>query len=535
MGFNQEQKDALKVIFKEKAFLGYNNGKFQFKLGPKPSSITNFLKNLGAPECFEEVPCLMGLAYAIVKKNLPTEDLLEVIREWTVENKRELPEVEVVESEGSSAIAELGSFFRTLVPTVNISKNAKDKVILLDPSKNYRPVLDVDIESYYTLTGTTWRELLISDNVRKVMTCFDPYRLEYIFSKETRSGSMNIFHVNYYVPPRWRFVKADAKFTGFIKGLVEHLFPNKEDREYVLDWLHYAIVKRNETVLCLIGARGTGKGVLLYNIMGALIGQEYHSVAKQEVLTEKFNAEFNNKRFVYFDEVNVSGDKELNKFRQLANAKIAMEAKGYDAETIDNYASMALSSNDKRDFKAEPQERRFSVPEVTEQPLTNIYSEEEIEAFCKRIDDPDSVEIAEFGNFLINRVPTHVAQKPLKGKYFFELCRLSMPEWKTFIIDQIITEGKEGEPILNKTLDKLFKRVHGEKAVFPSRRATIQAFLGDYVHEAKYRIGTVVETEDANGRATFGIMPNELFLERYGRGRKRTEDEIATDDALEAL
>ena len=526
MSFTSEQKDALKDIFEDRGFIGYVQGVYRFKQGSRLSSLTAFLRILGSPGCFDEAACLMFLQLAVLKKSIPTDDLLEVIKEWTLENKKSLPTMEMVGEKGED---ELVPFLKGLVPTVNVSKNAKDKIILLDPRKNNRPVTDVDIDTYYTVTGNSWKDLIGDDSVMKVMTCFDPYRLEYIFKKESRSGSINIFHVNYYVPPRWRFIPVRPAYEGFIFELMEHLFPNEYDREYVLDWLHYAIVKRNETVLCLVGARGTGKGILLYNILGALIGQEYHSVAKQEVLTDKFNSEFNNKRLVFFDEVNVSGDKELNKFKQLANSKIAMEAKGQDSETIDNYVSMALSSNDKRDFKAEPQERRFSVPEVTEIPLTKIFTEEEIEDFCKRIEIPESEEIADFGNFLIQRVPTHTAQKPLKGRYFFELCKLSMPEWKTFIIDFLIAEGEIGEPILNKNLDKFFKRLHGEKAVFPTRRATIQAFLGDYVHEAVYRLGSVVEAYDGSGRASVAILPDSDFLRKFGRKYQ------GGDEALEAL
>jgi hypothetical protein len=529
MAFSTEQKEALKTIFQEKSFKGYIGGKYVFQAGPKPSTITNFLKELGAPDVFEEVPCLITLALAVVKKTYSSEDILEVVKEWTEENRKELPAVTELDEEDEEAVA-LGPFLRSLVPTVNISKNAKDKVILLDPSKNYRPVMDVDLDTYYTLTGNTWQDLVCNDAVKKVMTCFDPYTLKYIFKKESKSGSLNIFHVNYYVPPRWRFVTAAPAYEGFIKSLITHLFPNADEREYVLDWLHYALVKRNETVLCLVGARGTGKGILLNNIMSALLGSDYYSLAKQEVLTEKFNKEFLNKRFVFFDEVNISGDKELNKFRAFANSRISMEAKGLDAETIDNYVSMALSSNDKREFRAEPQERRFSVPEVTERPLLELYSEEEIESFCARIAEPESEELAAFGNWLLARTPKNTCQRPLKGKYFFELCRLAMPEWKLGIIDYVIANGEVGVPILTKDIEKEVNRgkQDKDKKYFP-RGTTIQIFLGDYTHEARHRIGTLVQEEDKNGRLSPAILPNEEFIRLYGHKYQ------SNDSGLEAL
>lgn len=512
MSFSTEQKEALKSIFNDQGFLYHKNGKFHFVGNRKTTSISNFLKMIGAPEVFEDIPELLALERAINKKALPVPDLLEVINEFGVAHAKRYASIEVEEPE------DVGGFMKNLVPAINIGKGAKEKVILLDPSKSNRPVTDIDTDTYLTVTGISWQELLLDKNILKVMTCFDPYTLEYLIKKESKTGSVNIHHVNYYVPPRWRFVEAAPAFDGFIKDLVYHLFPNENEREYVLDWMHFGIIKRNETVLCLIGSRGTGKGILLNSIMGALVGNEYHQVAKQEVLTDKFNAEFKNKRFVFFDEVNVSGDRELNKFKALCNSRIAMEAKGMDSETIDNYVSMALSSNDKKDFKAEPQDRRFSVPEVTERPFLEVYTEEEIDEFCKRAEDPESEEIAAFGNWLIERKPVNSAQRPLKGKYFFELCRLSMPEWKLFIIDHVINEGVMGEPITNKQINKLFERVHGEKAAYPTRRGTIETFLGDYFHEGICKIGKVVEVMDAGrGRTTFAILPSEEFLSRFGK------------------
>jgi hypothetical protein len=530
MRLTDEQKTALKEIFQEQSFKGYSNGKFQFISGPKPTNILNFLKNLGAPNTFEEVPCLIPLALAIHKKAIPSEEILEVVREYTEERKSSIPVADLGEGEEDSAA--VASFMRSLVPAVDIGsrhKQSQEKIILLDPAKNYRPVTDIDIDSYLVMAGHTWQELLTNDEVRKVMTCFDPYRLDYMYFKESKSGT-KICHVNYYVPPRWRFLDIKPEYTGFIKGLIDHLFPEEDEKEYVLDWLHYALVKRNETILCLIGSRGTGKGLLLYNILSALIGEEYHSIAKQEVLTEKFNSEFSNKRFVFFDEVNVSGEKELNKFKALANSKIAMEAKGQDSTTIDNYVSMGLSSNDKRDFRAEPQERRFSVPRVTDRPLFELYSEEEIEAFCNRIKEPESEEIAAFGNWLIQRVPVNTSQRPLKGKYYFDLCRLSMPEWKVFITDYVIENGSDGEFILLKDIERDFKRGKSDKdKVYFPRAATVQIFLGDYIHEASEKIGSIVYGLDKNGRNAPAILPNPAFLEKFG---KNLEEE---EEALEAL
>jgi hypothetical protein len=518
MSFTADQKESIFHIFDTTGFIKYENSRYVFEGNVKKTSINTFLKHLGAPECFEEESDLLPLALAFAKKTFPVKEFQALVVEWSEQNARRFGPASInPESvEGSDQVGDVNGYIRSLVPVVNITKGSSDKILLLDPNQRNRPALDIDPEYYLLLTGQTYPSLVQNDTLQ-VMTCFDPYTLESLFVRDTRN-SFPMHHVNYYVAPKWRFTEAPAKYRGFIKDLIEHLFPNEDEKEYVLDWLHYAIVRRNETVLCLIGARGTGKGLLLNNIMEQLIGTEYHEVAKQELLTEKFNNEFRNKRHVYFDEVDVSGDRELNRFKALANNKISIESKGVDAETMDNFVSMSLSSNSKKDFRAEPQDRRFSVPEVTERPFLDIYDEDEIEAFTTRIKEPDSVEIAEFGNWLLERIPKHTAIRPLKGRYFFELCRMSMPEWKSFIIEYFITEGVKGVAVPNSVLKKQYFRIHGEDAPFVTRKASVETFLGDYLHEGKFRIGRVCTVEEnQRKRDYFAIMPDDDFLDRFGK------------------
>lgn len=542
MTLSDSEKDALREIFKSSGFRFFGQGKYSFKGNIKTASFNSFLKNLGFPETLRKYPALSNMAIAWFAKEFPSyhSAFNEVVAEWS-ENNREVVSLATAEtSEEDEALAEDASaFIRSLIPTINLSKSAsvKDQLILLDPHKDYRPVLDINPEIYLTLTERNVPAMILDEDVKKVMVTFDPYTLKSLFVKETKTGSLTTWHVNYYIPPRWRFVDAPPAFEGFIKTLIDHLFPNEDEKEFVLDWLHHAIVFRNDTVLCLIGARGTGKGILLKDILGGLIGEDYREIVNQEILTDKFNAAFKNKRFIFFDEVNVSGERELNKFKAFCNDSIALEEKGQDSETIDNYTSLGLSSNDKKDFRAEPQERRFSVPEVTEAPLLTVVSEQEVEEFCERIKKPDSVELAAFGNYLLQRKPKNTARKPLKGRYFFDLCKLSMPEWKTYIIDFIINEGEIGTPILNSTMVKKFKKIHGEHAAFATKRGSIETFLGDYYHEGVSRIGKVIEAWDAQrARDTFAIMPDEDFLRRFGRNYRNTDNDVTSmEDAMDAL
>jgi hypothetical protein len=520
MIFNSEQKTALKSIFQDAGFLYSDAGKFHLTANRKVNSINTFLKTINAPMCFDPHPSLLSLAYLYTQKKFPFPEFDKVVKEFSDEHKPEKLILNKVETsvEDEAQAEDPTDYIRTLVPTVNILKGSKDRLVLLDPHKENRPVFDIDPEIFMAMTERKMETMITDPDVKKVMTCFDPYTLKSLFIRESKTGSITTWHVNYYVAPRWRFLDAPPKLEGFIKTLIDHLFPNEDEKEFVLDWLHYAIVNRNDTVLCLIGARGTGKGILLKDIMGVLIGEDYREIVNQEILTDKFNAAFKNRRYIFFDEVNVSGDRELNKFKAFCNTTIALEEKGQDSETIDNFTSLGLSSNDKKDFRAEPQERRFSVPEITERALLDLMTEDEVESFCKRIIEPGNLEIASFGNFLIQRKPKNSSRKPLKGKYFFNLCKLSMPEWKTYIIEYLINEGEIGVSVLNSTLVKKFKKIHGEHSPFATKRGSIETFLLDYYHDGICRIGKVVDSWDTHrARDTFAILPDEEFMLKFGK------------------
>lgn len=440
-----------------------------------------------------------------------------------------------IDSAGEGKADDITTYISNLTPAIDIRSNSEDSLILLDSENDNAIVRGVSASIFLALVGRSIAELIQDTAVMKVIAKFNPYQLKSLYL-DANSLNGNFWHVNHYTAPKWRFVEVQAEYGGFIKTLIEHLFPNPEEREYVLDWIHYAIVKRNSTMLCLVGDRGTGKGILLNTVIAGLIGHDYREIVGQDILKEKFNGAFKGKRYIVFDEVDVETDQALSKIRAFANDQISVEKKGDDSETIENFTSMSLSSNNKKSFKVEPQERRFSVPEVTSESLFTIMTEPEVEEAVRALSDPLSPELAAFGNFLLNRVPRNSSNVPLKGAYFFEICRMSMPEWKLFIIDYFINEGTIGEEVKNSILTKKFKKSHGDKALFPAREGTIASFLGDYKHEGYHRIGDIVKVWDSQrGRDTFAIRPNKDFLLKYGKNYNGEGGGVSFEDALDEL
>lgn len=513
-------KEDLFKVFESIGFLGFKNNYYIFD-GWKTTSESKVTKFL-FPQV-EKYPSLMKLQLAILRKDplITLREFSEVVEDWT---SLKLPGEDLTKF--SIADLEDGSGGRghimSLKPIINLSSKSRQKVFLYDPEKR-----KIDIESdpdmYFLLMNTDLKKLLAMDGIKAVYVKFEPYNIKTFYDKD------GISYLNLYSAPKWRFVDCEPKYGGIIKKLIDHLFPIEEEKEYALDWFHHSLTSRCETVLCLIGARGTGKGILLSSIAEALHSTEYFQIAKQEVLTDKFNGEFKNKRNIFFDEVDISGDREVAKFKALANAKIAVEKKGEDSETVENFVSMSLASNYRDKFRVEPQDRRFSTPRITDVPLHKVMKEKEISDFLEDIQKEDSLEIAQFGKFLLKRVPKYSRHEPLKNAYFFELCRLSMSSWKSFIVDYLIDNAKDDSPITIKDLKKKFVGEYSDESLFPTKKTSLDTFFQDYLHEGKYRLGTTVQTKDKSHRPCPGIKPNKEFLERFGvvYGQSSEEDNFS--------
>jgi hypothetical protein len=526
-------KEDLFKVFESIKFLGFKNSRYVFQ-GWSSSSESKLVK-LMSPKV-DLYPSLMKLQLAILKKEplINIKEFEDLLTEWSELNFSKEGHKFFVDSEEDEDVEKSMKHLMSLKPIINLSSKNRQKVFLYDPEKR-KVDIGADPDMYFLFMNTDLKKLVATGGIRSVYVKFEPYNIKTFYSKE------GLNYLNLYIAPKWRFVDCEPKYSGMIKKLIDHLFPIEEEREYVLDWFHHSLTSRCETVLCLIGARGTGKGILLSSIAEALHSAEYFQIAKQEVLTDKFNGEFKNKRNIFFDEVDISGDREVAKFKAMANAKIAMEKKGEDSETIENFVSMSLASNYRDKFRVEPQDRRFSTPRITEVPLSKVMKEKEISDFLEDIQKEDSLEIAQFGKFLLSRVPNYSRHEPLKNAYFFDLCRLSMPSWKSFIIDYLIENAKDDSPITLKDLKKKFVGEYSDESLFPTKKTSIDTFFQDYLHEGKYKLANTVQTRDKNHRPVPGIKPNKEFLELfgavYGKGEEGSEEVFdgQLDDSLDSL
>lgn len=356
--------------------------------------------------------------------------------------------------------------------------------------------------------------ILIKDSV----LVYDPYHLETLTL--TKWEGMEVLKVNTYSPPAWRLLPPPLeKITecpASIWKVLNHLFPDKDCLDFILNWLHIALLGRNETFLVLNGRKGIGKGVFS-SILSILVGQEHFSEAPDSLLTSHFNSILDKKRVVVMDEFKV-GKSEHSKLKRYINKYQNIEKKGIDADKAQEiYNSYIISNNDVTDMYLEPDDRRFSVPDLTPKNLEEVMSKKEISALVKQMEEDEGLAY-DFGHFILSQGKKKGldAFSVWKGSRFWDLCYSSLTEWKKFLVDKITS--KEESTYYIASLRKEFKKdVYGKSTQIPKNIQRIKDFLNNYSHLGKYTLGVV---EKANG--VYIIKPEEYW---------RSEEESETSDS----
>lgn len=198
---------------------------------------------------------------------------------------------------------------------------------------------------------------------------------------------------NTYIPPSWYedyfYSRGELElpeqntipeeYSKFLNHLVDG---DEDSYNYILDWLSTALRGRNHCMLCTIGAKGIGKGVL-GEIMTRLVGKHNFTLTDNKVFKSNFNAQVKDKKIIYIDEVTITNTQEEDKLKLLINNNLEIEQKGVDAKPVVNYGNVYLSSNNLDAIKLSGDNRRFSVVNLTDVKLSLKFKSSEIENLFK--------------------------------------------------------------------------------------------------------------------------------------------------------
>ena len=325
--------------------------------------------------------------------------------------------------------------------------------------------------------------------------------------------------VNTYIAPDWRKLKGEtpSMMPPIFARYLKHLFPCVESRRFVLSWIRNVILHRSETVLILNGAKGTGKNILA-DFLKELVGGENFGRAKKSLIQKEFNAMLEDKRLIFMDEIKI--DKAGHTFlKDICNAEHNIEKKGKDANNLTpTYHSILACNNDSSDVYLEPDDRRFSTPNITDIPLKMVFSKDEIQELVDLMKDPMAIKT--IGEFIINYKHDAYADPfyAFMPEKFHALVFTSLYGWQQFIMETLAASSKP-QNIANLREDS---REIGVK--FPSTNNKIENFLQNYLHRSQFRVGYLQK----DGRKTMLHISEEY--KEYVAAMEGTKEDIGEDD-----
>ena len=188
-------------------------------------------------------------------------------------------------------------------------------------------------------------------------TCFKPHMPP---GRITNDGLLNT-----YQPIETEQTAGDAsKFTRHL----EKLFPHPEDRAIITSYL--ARIVRSPGVKAqwwpvVQGCQGNGKS-LLNSVMQFAIGEKYSHQARASALAKtgmQFNAWVMGKLYLGVEEIQVSDKRHfLEDFKDIVtNTTAAIEAKGQDQRTGDNYLNGLMLTNHRDAVPITDEDRRYAI------------------------------------------------------------------------------------------------------------------------------------------------------------------------------
>lgn len=163
--------------------------------------------------------------------------------------------------------------------------------------------------------------------------------------------------------------------AGSCQRFLDHLYENvclgrDELYTYAEGWMAHMFQHpgiKPGVALVLRGKKGIGKDVVGHHL-GKLCPRNYVNIAQMSHLTGKFNAHLAHAIFVQVEEAFWAGDKAAEgPLKNIITAPtISLEKKGIDVITVDNFARVFITSNEKWVVPATADERRYVVFEVSE-------------------------------------------------------------------------------------------------------------------------------------------------------------------------
>jgi hypothetical protein len=256
--------------------------------------------------------------------------------------------------------------------------------------------------------------------------------------------------------------------------LFHNVFGNDpEFVEHLLNWIACAFRYRLPTQTALIaqGVPGTGKGMVINEVLRPLFGPSNVSIKRMSELSDKFNEYIENTLLCFIDEINIGEDKNHDKImadlkQQITEPIISIRKMRTAAREATNYANWIFSTNNKQPIKIEEGDRRYNVGAFCEVMLKDRVDTYE---FVERIQK----ELPEFTNYLMTRT----ANKALAASVCHNEARQYMIESSMITADVIAKAINKGD------LQKLYEYIDDLDVIVEQQRYSKAEAYGRLIKE----------------------------------------------------
>lgn len=327
--------------------------------------------------------------------------------------------------------------------------------------------------------------------------------------------------VNSYNPPQWLREGdsiTDPKCPSDMWAFLNHLFPDEQSLKFVLGWMNIALTDRCETYLVLNGSKGVGKGIFTNSILKNLVGVSNYKEAPKSLSTSNFNSVLERCRILVMDEFSHDTTDKINALKRYANGEQNIEKKGKDADNlIKVYFSGVLTNNSFMDIKLEQDDRRFSVPIITDKPLKDLWGEEGTEKFLSNLEDPEYMK--QFGYWVKLKCAQSGQDKNscLKTSLFYDICYENLPEYAKIIIEKLTEDDRKSVSYVS--LNTKFKELN-----YLPKKQTVKRFLNTYLHKGLFKLGSIEQSLDKS----FELIKSKELIEYLEKSEEKVK--IDNDD-----
>jgi len=336
-----------------------------------------------------------------------------------------------------------------------------------------------------------------------------------------------ILELNCYVRPKYqtytKYVNRKvARLPGLLDRFFKHLIPDEHEREILFDKLHHIVKSRCQTYLVLSGSRGTGK-TTIGKIMILVLGANNARMAPTRFVESTFNSVLKHNRLLVMDEFEANTYTKIDYLKEIINDRVTINTKFVNArEEIENFNSFILLNNDYERIAVMHNDRRFFFFTVTDLPLTNAFSKEEITELTSLNEDSQS--ILEFGTFLHQRKPVIDIDSNYieKTPRFMAAVYGALSGWQKFILEQFVDFRLER--MSYEEFVKKMQKINKASAKYMPTVKTVGNFLRDYRHGVDgLQVGKVVaQKQDDGGRKYFIVNKYTEEFKKFKGGNNGT-------------